>query len=198
MARGKSRSQRKSKAKSGRRRRSAQAKLEERRKRVLRWSVIISALVLAMGLGSYLLLSQRGPGSPGQAFELADRPIIKVTPKTYDFGTVSRAAGVVTAELMLENRGRSELVINGMRTSCGCTQASLIIDGEEGPLFGMHDNPVGWRARLAPGERAWLKVYYDPNVHGGLRGAVTREIEIYSNDPKSPVYTVRIKLVQTG
>jgi len=193
MARGKSRRGQRSKAKSGSRQRNVQARLEERRKRV-----VIAALVLAMGLGSYLLLTQRGPGSAGQAIELGDRPIIKVTPKTYNFGTVSQAQGVVTAELTLENRGRSELVINGMRTSCGCTQVSLIVDGEEGPLFGMHDNPVGWRAQLAPGERAWLKVYYDPNVHGELRGAVTREIEIYSNDPQSPVYTVRIKLVQTG
>ncbi len=192
MARGKDNSWR-SKGQSRRGRRTMRAELKEQRRRILKWAVLIAALVLAVGLGSYRLLSHRGPG---EAVGLADSPRIEVIPRVYDFGTVSQAAGVVTAELPLENRGKSDLIITGMRTSCDCTKASLVINGEEGPLFGMHNNPVGWRARLAPGERASLKVYYDPNVHGELRGLVTREIEIFSNDPNNPVYSVRIKLVQ--
>ena len=188
---------RRSKAESKRQQRIAQMKLKERRKRWRRRAALIAVLILAAGIGAYLLLSQRGPDSQGQAISLTDPPIIEVTPQTYDFGTVSQATGVVTARLTLENRGGSDLVINGMRTSCGCTKASLIIDGKEGPLFAMHNNPVGWKARLAPGEQARLKIYYDPNVHGQIRGPVTRMIEIYSNDPRSPVYTVRIELVQT-
>jgi len=193
MANGKGQS-RQSKTKGKRQRRVTQAKLEEQRRRILKWAALFSFLLLAVGGGAYLLRSQRGPG---EAIGLADSPIIEVTPKNYDFGTVSQAQGVVTIELTLKNKGKGELVINGMRTSCGCTRASLIVDGEEGPLFGMHNNPVGWRARLAPGEQARLKVYYDPNVHGEIRGPVSREIEIYSNDPRSPVYTVRIELFQT-
>jgi len=191
-AKGRGRS-RQSKTRGKRQRRIARSKLKEQQRRRKR-TALIAGLILAVGLSAYLLLSLRGPG---EAVGLADSPRIVVTPRSYDFGIVSQAGGVVTTELTLGNRGGKELVITGMRTSCGCTQASLIIDGEEGPLFGMHNNPTGWRARLAPGERAKLKVYYDPNVHGGLRGPVTREIEIYSNDPRHPVYTVRIELVQT-
>jgi len=190
-------SSRRSKAKGqrGQGRWTAQLKSKERRGRERRWAALIVGLILlVMGLGSYLLLSQRGPG---EAIGLADAPRIEVIPRTYDFGIVSQAAGVVTTELTVENRGGEELVITGMRTSCGCTQASLIVEGEEGPLFGMHNNPVGWRARLAPGGQAKLKVYYDPNVHP-VRGPVTRTVEIYSNDPKRPVYRVRIELYQTG
>lgn len=169
----------------------ANLKLEEQQRRRRKRAALAVALILAIGLASYLLFSQRQGAGP------LDRSMIKVTPRVYDFGTVSQARGVVTAELTLENRGGSDLIITGIQTSCGCTQASLIIGGEEGPRFGMHNNPVGWRARLAPGEQGLLKVYYDPNVHGEIRGPVTREIEIYSNDSNSPVYTVRIKLVQT-
>jgi len=192
-AKGRGRSRR-SKPGGRRRRRIAQSKLKGQQRKRRKCTALIAGLILAVGLGAYLLLALRGPG---EAVGLADSPRIVVTPRSYDFGTVSQAGGVVTTELTLENRGGKELVINGMRTSCGCTQASLIIDGEEGPLFGMHNNPIGWEARLAPGEQAQLKVYYDPNVHRGLRGPVTREIEIYSNDPRYPVYTVRIELVQT-
>jgi hypothetical protein len=147
---------------------------------------ISSIIILIVGLGSYMLFSYN-----------RDIPLIEVTPKAYNFGVVSQGWGVVTTLLTLENKGSGDLVINGMWTSCGCTQASLIINGEEGPRFGMHNNPQDWSATLKPGEVAQLKVYYDPNVHP-VRGHVTRIIEIYSNDPKNPTYRVQIDLMQTG
>ncbi len=100
---------------------------------------------------------------------------------------MSVAEGTVTTLMTVKNVGKSDLIINNMDSSCGCTSARLIVDGKEGPKFSMSShgtNPKDWSATLAPGETAQLKVYYDPTVHRDLRGPVTRTITIFSNDPE--------------
>ncbi len=129
----------------------------------------------------------------------ADRPKIIVEPITYDFGNVSFAGGAVKASMTVVNEGESELVLNDMETSCGCTSATIEKDGKEGPAFGMRGHgptPVGWSETLKPGETALLNIYYDPAVHPELRGAVTRIVTIHSNDPVDFKKDVRIDVVQ--
>jgi len=128
----------------------------------------------------------------------ADRPVIEITPVYHDFGDVSLAGGKVKTVMTIKNTGGSDLVIKDMETSCGCTSASITKDGVEGPVFGMrmHGNPTGWSVTLKPGETALLNVYYDPRVHPDLRGAVTRTISIYSNDPVDFKKDVRIEVNQ--
>ena len=117
----------------------------------------------------------------------ADRPIISLAPDTYDFGDVSQKKGVATTFFKLRNDGKKDLIIDRMDTSCGCTSASIIFDGEEGPRFAMPghgaQNPTDWKITIPPGKTAQLKVYYDPSVHIDFRGPATREISVYSNDP---------------
>ncbi|MFQ6616771.1 MAG: DUF1573 domain-containing protein [Fidelibacterota bacterium] len=157
---------------------------------------LMGAVALLVGLDSYLLFSRSPVRShPGDRLE-ALPPVLKITPEVYDFGTVSQAGGVVTGELTLENRGGSDLVITGIRTSCGCTQVSLVTTGETSILFGMHNTPLDWKARVAPREKAQLRVLYNPNVHSQLRGPVTRTIQIRSNDPEKRTYEVGVRAVQ--
>jgi predicted RNA-binding Zn-ribbon protein involved in translation (DUF1610 family) len=129
-----------------------------------------------------------------------DRPQISVFPVSVDLGNVSVRGGVVETIFHIKNEGKKELVITSLATSCGCTTASLVVNGVESERFGMDmgdgSNPTGWHAKLAPGETAILKVYYDPTVHPDLRGYVIREVYIQSNDPIDPVATVRIRLNQ--
>ncbi len=129
-----------------------------------------------------------------------DRPQINVFPVSADLGNVSVRGGVIETIFHIKNEGKKELVITNLATSCGCTTASLVVNGVEGPRFGMDmgegSGPADWSARLAPGETAILKVYYDPTVHPDLRGYIIREVYIYSNDPIDPVATVRIRLNQ--
>ncbi|MBI5465560.1 hypothetical protein HY946_03030, partial [Candidatus Gottesmanbacteria bacterium] len=72
-------------------------------------------------------------------------------------------------------------------TSCGCTSVSMVYKEVEGPLFAMAghgtNNPANWQVVIPAGEKAQLKVYYDPDVHQDFRGAATREVYVYSNDP---------------
>ena len=128
-----------------------------------------------------------------------DAPKIEIKNKVYDFGEVSQSEGVVSTLIEIKNNGKSDLIINKMESSCMCTTASIIYNSVEGPIFGMSmhgENPTNWNVAIKPGEIAYLKVYYDPSVHGDLRGKVIRTIDIFSNDPINFQEMVRIELTQ--
>lgn len=115
-------------------------------------------------------------------------PRISVTQTKIDLGDVSLKKGTVTSEFTLKNEGKSDLVIDKLSSSCGCTSGSLIYQGKEGPKFSMpghgQEQPdPNWQAAIAPGDEAKVKVYYDPTVHPDLTGPVTRTISVHSNDP---------------
>ena len=154
-------------------------------------SVIIFAVAVT-GVVIFGLVQEKAKGasdgSPAEIF---------ISPASYNFGEVSQKAGVVSASFTVKNTGTGELVIDQMLSSCACTSASLIVDGQEGPRFGMHNNPKFWSAKIEPGESAELKVYYDPNVHPDFRGAATREITVFSNATNKSQSQVRITLNQT-
>lgn len=160
------------------------------------WTTIavVLGIVLVVGGGAlYAFYTSRG-GEQGT-------PQLEVTPATRDLGTIDYRDGVVTLSFTVENRGTGDLVIREMETSCGCTKASLIVDGREGPWFGMRGHgewPTGWSARLKPGERAELRVTYDPLAHGPYVGSFDRLVFIYSNDPREPTKRVRFYGYQRG
>lgn len=126
----------------------------------------------------------------------SDGAEISINPSKYDFKQVSQKNGIVNTSFTVENSGIADLIIDGMESSCMCTSAALILDGKEGPKFGMHNNPTNWSATIEPGESAELKVYYDPNVHQDFRGRATREVTISSNADNSSVGKVTINLTQ--
>lgn len=117
-----------------------------------------------------------------------DSPKIVVMEAKKDMGVVSQQNGTVTTEFIVKNEGKSNLIIDKLSSSCGCTSASLIYQGQEGPRFYMaghgHDEPdASWQTEVNPGDEAVVKVYYDPTVHPDLTGPVTRTVSIHSNDP---------------
>lgn len=114
---------------------------------------------------------------------LESGPKIEVTPKTYNFGQVIASEGVVETSFELKNEGFQPLIIREMRSSCACTTAVLEIDGEESPIFGMHNNLPDWSTVIEPQEVVKMKIMFDPNFHKDTFGPVTRTVEIFSNDP---------------
>jgi len=130
----------------------------------------------------------------------ANRPIISLSPETYNFGDVSQRKGTVFAYYELKNEGKSDLIISKLDTSCGCTSASVLYKNEEGPRFAMAGhgakNPTDWEIIIPGGQTAQLKVYYDPDVHKDFRGPAIREIYIFSNDPVDFEKKVKIELNQ--
>ncbi len=129
-----------------------------------------------------------------------DRPIISINPISTNLGDVSQKKGIVTTLFELKNEGKSDLIIDKLDSSCGCTSAAIIFEGKEGPRFAMAghgtENPTDWQVTIPAGKTGQIKVYYDPNIHQDLRGPVIREIYIYSNDPIDFEKRVQIELNQ--
>ncbi len=87
---------------------------------------------------------------------------------SYDFGGISMAAGKVTHNFEIENSSSSTIFLGKLYTSCMCTVAYFVnSDGEMGP-FGMPG--MGFipplNKELKPGEKATLRVVFDPAAHG--------------------------------
>jgi hypothetical protein len=133
--------------------------------------------------------------------ESGPSPEIRVAPTQLDYGVVSLAGGEVFRDFQVSNGGEGDLVIRGMDSSCGCTTATMIYRGDEGPRFGMAahgTNPRGWSLTIPPGESATLRIYYDPRVHPELRGPVVRWITLFTNDPDQPEVEVYIRVDQVA
>jgi hypothetical protein len=127
----------------------------------------------------------------------SDRPKIIVIPESYDFGDVSQAKGVISTTFEVKNEGKTDLIINELHTSCGCTLASL----GGGAFFGMKGrkpggSPPNWRYKISPGETVTLEIRYDPNFHPDFRGPATRVIYLSSNDPVDFEKRIKIELNQ--
>lgn len=119
-----------------------------------------------------------------------DAPRIVFKEVDKNLGKIKQSNGITTAIFVFRNEGKSDLVINNISTSCGCTSASIVYKGKEGPEFAMpghgKENPKDWSVSISPKEEAEVKVYYDPNAHGRQSEElipITRTIDIFSNDP---------------
>jgi hypothetical protein len=97
----------------------------------------------------------------------ASAPVLQVNPDSYDFGAIP-ATSPVSATVQVTNTGRGVLRIGDVRTSCGCTQATL--DATE----------------LGAGVAANLTITFDPQAHPGLYGPLLRVVYVSSNDPQRP------------
>ncbi len=109
-----------------------------------------------------------------------DAPKISTSEVKRDLGTVRLSQGIVTTDFTIKNSGKSDLIVDKLSSSCGCTSGSLVYRGKEGPRFYMagHGQAApdpSWQVAIAPGDEA--------TVHPDLTGPVTREVSIHTNDP---------------
>lgn len=91
------------------------------------------------------------------------QPDIAVAATRHDFGAVKQGE-VATAEIPLRNAGKTDLKIEAVSTSCGCTSA------EVQPQI------------IPPDGEGRLLIRYDSGAHPDS-GPVQRHIYIASNDP---------------
>jgi hypothetical protein len=155
--------------------------------------ILIIGLALGATLAAWAALRQ-----PAEI--LAGDGILAIPVNEHEFGSVPVSRGAVSTELTLANVGEDDLVISFLDSSCGCTTARVINGDEKGPVFGMSSqgrSPTDWRTTIEPGQKALLKIYYDPNVHPKFRGPATRVVTIRTNGKTTPEKQVRIKVYQT-
>jgi Protein of unknown function (DUF1573) len=101
----------------------------------------------------------------------ATGPKIALDRNEHDFGDV-QVGDVVRTHIRVSNKGDAALVIEEVRTSCGCTTAA------------------GHAREVAPGQETDIAVSFDSV--GLSQGRKTQTVFIHTNDAKSPVSRFRI------
>lgn len=138
-------------------------------------SLGIAAMALLVALGgvpaSVAAASQDKPTPrPAQRPVPADGgPRISLATEELDFG-VSYDESKLDGVIRFTNTGDSLLVVQNVRTSCGCTAAALL------------------KREYAPGESGEIEVGFSPTGAGRQVKTVT----IVTNDPTSPASVVRV------
>lgn len=97
-----------------------------------------------------------------------NKPVAETHKKSYDFGQIYKAEGIVSTTFEIENHGKQTLEIGAISTSCGCTSAEV------------DTNTLGFN------EEAELTVYFDPNFHEEPGGKFSRSVFVKTNDPDLP------------
>ncbi|MDZ4832458.1 MAG: DUF1573 domain-containing protein [Candidatus Melainabacteria bacterium] len=100
------------------------------------------------------------------------KPRLDFQPDVVELGLVEEGAEVPTS-FMLKNVGSEVLKIHEAHSTCGCTV----------PNLKEHD--------LKPGESTKLDIMVDTTMK---QGAVTKTVEVSSNDPDMPVVSLPIKM----
>ena len=91
-------------------------------------------------------------------------PKVQIVNPVYDFGTVMEGEKVAHT-FTVKNVGTKDLILNGMKTSCGCTAAAPSTN------------------RVAPGGESQIAVTFDTHFQKGHR---ERTITAFTNDPSTP------------
>lgn len=85
---------------------------------------------------------------------------VKVQNMSHYFGTFTRNQGVKVHEFELENTGADALIINRVKSTCGCTVAEWT------------------RTPILPGKKGTVKVQFDPKKYSGY---FSKSVEVYTN-----------------
>jgi len=163
-------------------------------------------------VGFAIYLAKPAATTPGPSMESpAPAPVVAAAPvpvasanplvsmsRSFDFGTISMAAGKVSHRFWIRNTGDSPVTITRLYTSCMCTEATLITPaGSKGP-FGMpgHGANAGVFERIAPGGTAQVEAVFDPAAHGPAGIGPTQRIVTIRTAEAAPLdlqFTAMVK-----
>lgn len=101
----------------------------------------------------------------------ATKPVMSFAEKSFDFGTVKEEAGKITHEFTFTNTGKTPLIIQDVRASCGCT------------------TPSWTKQPIAAGAAGKITVTYSA---AGRPGQFDKAITVTNNSAENPII-LRIK-----
>lgn len=104
---------------------------------------------------------------------------------SFDFGSISMAAGKVSHLFKIKNSGTETLKIERVYTSCMCTTARLATADGQTPFFGMpgHGFIPKINKEIKAGEEATIEVVFDPAAHGPAGvGPISRVVYLESGE----------------
>ena len=122
------------------------------------------------------------------------RPQITVEPATFNFGKISKKQEKINKAFKLYNKGKSDLIITNLKTSCGCTSISLKSGKSKSSYFGVTGSGSGWQEIIKPGKFGELEVVLDLNHASMAAGKQIREVFISSNDPLYPQVNIIVEV----
>lgn len=142
-------------------------------KYILFWFAMMTLLFACTGKNGS---REGGSENSGSSFSGGDRPPeITFGKLTHDFGTIIDGEKVL-CHFEYENSGGSELVLQSVHATCGCT------------------TPDWSREPLVPGEKGSMTIIFDAT---GRSGAQRKVITVDSNAENSPVKLTLTALVET-
>ncbi len=106
---------------------------------------------------------------------------------SFDFGTISMAAGKVQHEFKIKNTSSAPVTISKMYTSCMCTTATLVKGTEQFGPFGMpgHTAIPTINQTIEPNEEVSVEAIFDPAAHGPAGvGAIARSIVLEGKESR--------------
>ena len=92
--------------------------------------------------------------------------VMNFSKTSHDFGNITQETGPASVKFEFVNTGSKPIVINDVKSSCGCT------------------TPSWTKAPIAPGAKGYVEAVYDPR---NRPGHFSKTITVYSNATNSPV-----------
>lgn len=143
------------------------------------WTVVV-----ILALAGLIVAAKPGPAAKtAPRVEIRSQSDLSADQPSFDFGTVSMAAGKVAHRFKINNANAAPIVIRKISTSCMCTTAQLLKGGKRLAIYGMpgHGYVPNLDEPIAPKEEAMVEVIFDPAAHGpaGI-GRVERLVTIYT------------------
>lgn len=161
----------------------------------------VAVAVVALVVGGMILaaMPDEGARTPSAVTASAPRSLpsapsggaspLAATEHSFDFGSISMAAGKVTHRYRIANAGAEPVVIRKLYTSCMCTTATLVQGVRRFGPFGMPGHGIipAIDQALAPGERAYIEVVFDPAAHGPAGIGLVERVVTIENGAQQPV-----------
>lgn len=102
--------------------------------------------------------------------DIANAPVISLDKQEINFGDI-KPGSKANCDFVVENKGKSNLIIRKTKASCGCTAVTL---GEN---------------TIAPGKSTTIRAIFDS---AGKSGRQYKSISVISNDPNTPEINLTI------
>jgi len=141
---------------------------------------------VAVGLIITALIWIAKPGAEKESDqELVTATSLVANEQSFDFGEISMADGVTTHDFQVVNTSAEPITINGISTSCMCTEALLHYHEDSHGPFGMpgHGAMPHLEQTINPDESFVVEAKYDPNAHGPAGvGPVNRVVSVETSN----------------
>lgn len=152
---------------------------------------IFFAILIIILVGVVIYGFSRTNKMPSYFNDDPNKPVIELTESSFDFGKVNNI-DVQNHEFTVKNIGKSDLFLSQITTSCDCTSAYVIQDGNTSPRFNMHINS-NWQTSIKPNETVQVKAVYDPKVMPE-EGKIERFVIMATNDPNKPKLELKLNI----